>query len=1408
MSTVQFRLKSLSIGQNVEVDSGNVPFMPGRPPAPDTKVVDKSGGEVPYDALPSPDTSPLVPIPQHKPMEPYGPFLPRIFGPFRDGERAVASPLVIDLDGDGIELSALNGAGSVYFDIDNDGFREASGWVTGGDGVLALDKNGNGTIDNQSELFGNNAGSANGFTSLKALDSNGDNKITSADAQFASLRVWVDANQDGVSQTGELYTLAAKGITAINLAYSNVNYALAGNVIKQESTVTIGGATNKIADVWFAYDNVNTIYAGDYTLDVRTLFLPTLRGYGTLPDLHVAMSMDETLLTLVEQVSLAQPAEIFSPDFNLQGKISDILFRWAHVDGVDSASRGDFDAQKLGFLESFLGEYFRDSATSIVNLGAADELQASWKNALESLTVRLLSQTGHLGALFMDSGSYDPMADVLKGDFTPNISALTLVRPVYAGDLEADVYLSSWNYILEIMNTVRDLSTLSTVEKDAVNSLVEDSALPGLTFEVLLRGANSSTDISGDDFANVLWGSIHRDVIYGKNGDDIIFGRDGNDTLIGGSGDDRLYGQAGDDILVGEYGDDAYFYESGFDRIDDIGGMDTIYVDRTMSAADASFRRNENLGSLDIFLKGYNAVKVSNHFSHDQYMVEKLAFADGTFIDLTQFKDVIGTAVDDILNGLDRPLLLDDVIYGKSGNDKLYGLKGNDILFGDEGNDTLDGGLGDDRLEGGNGDDRYIYGSGTGRGLDTIRDLSGTADIISMGTAYKSGNVNLVRVGRYDLAIESDGVRRLLIEDQFTDRNSIETLKLGDGTTINLMTYSHVVNGTSGNDILYGTSYGAGGDTIYGEKGDDILSGGEGDDTIYSGDGNDTIIYDGGFDKYYDSAGTDTIKIADPAITAANVSFLRAPGNHYDVDVLLNGVKSFTLFNQFQGNPSFETLKFANGTTLNLLNVVYPVINGTSGNDTLYGIGYGGKNADTINGLAGNDTLYGFAGNDTLDGGAGIDRLDGGEGNDTYKVALASGVDTIVDSAGTDKIIFGAGSTKAAMTMVKNGYNLDISFDGTLTAVVQNHFSYSQPDSMVEMLQFSDGQSTNLTSTVFTQNGTAAADTFRGHGGRDTLNGGAGNDSLYGYAGNDTLNGGDGNDTLNGGDGNDTLNGGKGYDYLIGGLGDDTYVFKAGDSAVAGSPDIIAESFGEGVDTIKLTGGILPGDVRMWADNTGSLTIQYSAADQIKIYGAYDFMLSAYVSPIEKIVFDNGTIWNLAAGLPLTDTDDGHQIYGSPYADSIDGRGGNDTIYGRDGNDKVYGGAGDDYLYGDAGNDRLYGAAGTDYLSGGSGSDTFVFLKSTAFGSSDQIADFKISEGDRLEISNILDLYNPLSDALSDFVRVTESGSNSFLAIDVNGGGDGFVQIAQLSGVTNITAGATATEAELQALVASGNLII
>jgi trimeric autotransporter adhesin len=171
----------------------------------------------------------------------------------------LASPIVLDLDGNGVSTSAA--AQGVRFDLQGTGQASQVGWTAGGDGLLAIDLNGNGRIDNGTELFGtgtllaNGTRASNGYQAMAQYDTNGDGKLDAGDAQFAQLRVWVDANHDGVTGAGELKTLAQLGITSIDLGAEAGTTVQHGNLLGLTSTyTTTDGATHETADVWFAKD--------------------------------------------------------------------------------------------------------------------------------------------------------------------------------------------------------------------------------------------------------------------------------------------------------------------------------------------------------------------------------------------------------------------------------------------------------------------------------------------------------------------------------------------------------------------------------------------------------------------------------------------------------------------------------------------------------------------------------------------------------------------------------------------------------------------------------------------------------------------------------------------------------------------------------------------------------------------------------------------------------------------------------------------------------------------------------------------------------------------------------------------------------------------------------------------------
>ncbi len=97
---------------------------------------------------------------------------------------AGVDPLVLDLDGDGLELNARTSI-APYYDIDGDGFGEQTGWVRGDDAFLVRDLNVNGKIDSVKEMFGN--GTTTGFAALKVLDSNNDGKLKAANDNYILL---------------------------------------------------------------------------------------------------------------------------------------------------------------------------------------------------------------------------------------------------------------------------------------------------------------------------------------------------------------------------------------------------------------------------------------------------------------------------------------------------------------------------------------------------------------------------------------------------------------------------------------------------------------------------------------------------------------------------------------------------------------------------------------------------------------------------------------------------------------------------------------------------------------------------------------------------------------------------------------------------------------------------------------------------------------------------------------------------------------------------------------------------------------------------------------------------------------------------------------------------------------------
>jgi hypothetical protein len=191
---------------------------------------------------------------------------------------ANATPLILDLNGDGVQTTTVDHG--VLFDIANTGALNQTAWANANDGLLVRDINHDGVINNGAELFGNGtlladgSHAANGFDALAQFDSNHDGKIDAQDAVFQELKVWRDANGDGVSQANELLSMQNLGIVSFNLSATQGSVMENGNTLGLVSSYTTAdGAVHDLADVWFqqgAQFTLDTDAAGIHYLHLGT----------------------------------------------------------------------------------------------------------------------------------------------------------------------------------------------------------------------------------------------------------------------------------------------------------------------------------------------------------------------------------------------------------------------------------------------------------------------------------------------------------------------------------------------------------------------------------------------------------------------------------------------------------------------------------------------------------------------------------------------------------------------------------------------------------------------------------------------------------------------------------------------------------------------------------------------------------------------------------------------------------------------------------------------------------------------------------------------------------------------------------------------------------------------------------
>ena len=1267
-------------------------------------------------------------------------------------------PLALDLDGDGIETRGADG--QVVFDHNNDGVKTGTGWLRPDDGWLVLDRNSNGAIDNGGELFGvdtvksDGTKASDGFDALSDLDSNNDNVFDAKDTRFADVRVWRDLNQDGVSQSSELSTLAANNIRSINLNKTSATTNL-GNGNTQTATATYtrtDDTTGTAANLGLVNNTFYRKFTNRVTLTDNARKLPEVNGSGRVRNLREAMSGASSLTTLVD--TYAKQTTYASQRAQLDG----LVRAWAGTadqnTSIQAATAKGFELiymipgqTRAHFARSSIRNANNNTTTTTTPLTAEETRR---RRALMAEQAKIKQMIGVLEA-FNGNHFVTVNDNSVTTGAGAEVSAITVTSTNTSTSTNSN---NNNNNLTNTTNTGNGNATLGHATPRAFVSLSQQQVN-------LLK--QSYEQLKESVYVSLLRQTRLKDyrekisVTWGRTGE-ITLGFTAMNTLLTTRRAKKAVETLGDLIELARYLGPGLLAHgwAGFATLktwvseaDGKAAQEKVLTDLGVKSGNANA---SGTGKAEIFYDGSNGSTINAGGGND------IVFGGGGNDTLN------GGSGDDMLHGEGG----NDALSGGAGQDRLSGGAGNDWLMGEDGNDTLDGGVGDDWLYGQSGDDTLDGGAGVdrlygGAGNDTLNGGLGN-DTLYGG----SGNDTLNGGTGDDRLYSGDGNDTLdggSGNDWLYGGNGVDTylLNKGDGwATIN--DYNPDTTGVQADTILLGSGIGTGDVTLRRRDNDLYL-------TINGTD--DGLRVQNYFD--YDGASryvVEQIKFADGTVwdvaAVKGKVTVATSGNDY----LYGYAGSDTLDGEggndvIYGYGGADTLSGGVGNDWLMGGSGNDTLNGGAGNDYLYGQG----GADTLNGGVGDDRLYGGDGNDTLNGGSGNDWLYGNSGADTYLFGKGSGSDTLYDydwrgvRDQADTILLGSGIGTGDVTLRRNHNDLILTIDGTQDQLrVQSYFDYhgASPRHVVEQIKFADGTVWDVAAvkgkvTVATSGndylyGYGGSDTLDGEGGNDviygyggadtlsggagndwliggdgddTLNGGAGNDYLYGQGGDDTLNGGsggdrlygdNGNDTLNGGagvdrlyggDGNDTLNGGSGNDWLYGNSGADTYLFGKGSGS-----DTLYDYDWRGVrdqaDTILLGSGIGTGDVTLRRNHNDLILTIDGTQDQLRVQSYFDYHGASPRHVVEQIKFADGTVWDVAAvkGKVTVATSGNDYLYGYGGSDTLDGEGGNDVIYGYGGADTLSGGVGNDWLIGGSGNDTLNGGTGNDYLYGQGGDDT------------------------------------------------------------------------------------------------------
>jgi len=415
-------------------------------------------------------------------------------GAAQNNHQIYVDPLILDLNGGGVSLTSY-AERTVLFDIDHDGSLEQTGWVAPGEGIVVIDRNGNGKIDDisetLSEYYGGAIGTkpyANGFDALKSLDSNHDNQFTSADTAWNSVKIWIDANADGRTDPGELKTLDQLGITSINL-----------------NAATQSGLVNNGNEILASGSFTQTVNGTPVTREaLAASFIANPAG-------HIFQVTANGVIDSVDNTNGGQAGSSYATT----------LTTGANLDIATLNAAPDAPAVPI---KNLYGNSGNDTLTGDAN--------ANWL-------------AGGLGADTLNGGAGD---DVILFDSQDTIDGGD-------GNDVAQV-VGDQGVVLNLAQTHIEAAIGGRGDDILIGGGRSSVFIEAGAGDDIVIGGAANDVLSGEDGNDLIDGGAGNDLIRGHRGQDQLMGGAGDDILEGGQDDDQLNGGSGNDVLKGEQGDD------------------------------------------------------------------------------------------------------------------------------------------------------------------------------------------------------------------------------------------------------------------------------------------------------------------------------------------------------------------------------------------------------------------------------------------------------------------------------------------------------------------------------------------------------------------------------------------------------------------------------------------------------------------------------------------------------------------------------------------------------------------------------------------------------------------------------------------------------------------------------------